>query len=184
MKFNSLKGSKTRHDKILGNVRDDDYWGEGYEYDSYLDYPGVLEDSTKNSQIESINLRNFSANSLQSPWPVPLTGPLLPLTDKGNDQSDFKTSKGAFNEDRKRNSISLSKCQLSRRKTENDLETQSCAKATLDEHVLVVSGLSETTTKDGLLNFIEVLSGGEVKDITMMKQGNASVTISAQEQGL
>ena len=23
MKFNSLKGSKTRHDKILGNVKDD-----------------------------------------------------------------------------------------------------------------------------------------------------------------
>ena len=60
---------------------------------------------------------------------------------------------------------------------------QSREKATLDEHNLMVSGLSETTTKDGLLNFIEVLSSGEVKDITMMKQGNALVTISTQAQG-
>ena len=106
------------------------------------------------------------------------------LTDEGNYQGDFKTSKGAFHEDRNRNSRSHPKCQLSRRKTENDHETQSCVKATLDEHVLVVSGLSETTTKDGLLNFVEVLSGGEVRDITMMKQGNALVTISTQLQGL
>ena len=122
----------------------EDYWGEGYEDDSYLDYPGVLGVSTKRSQIESINnLCNFSANSPQSPWPVPLTGPLWPLTDKGNGQGDFKTSKGAFNEGRKRNSGSLPKCQLSRRKIDNDLETQSRAKATLDEHNLMVSGLND-----------------------------------------
>ena len=159
---------------------EEDYWGEVYEDD----YPGVLVDSTKNSQIESINLCHFSANNHPSPWPVPLTGPLLPLTDEGNGQGYLKTSKGAFNKDRKRNGGSPPKCQLSHTKTENDLETQSCSKPTLDEHVLMVSGLSERTTKDGLLNFIEVLSGGEVKDITMMKQGNALVTILTQVQGL
>ena len=163
---------------------EEDYWGEGYEDESYLDYPGVLMDSTKKSEIESINLCHYPAKNHQSPWPVPLAGPFLSLKDEGNGQGDFKTSKEAFNEDRKRNSGSLPKCQLSRTKTENDLETQSCSKATLDEHVLIVSGLSKTTTKDGLLNFIEVLSGGEVKDITMMKQGNALVTISTQVQGL
>ena len=161
---------------------EEDYWVEGYEDDNYLDYPGVLVDSAKNSQIESINLCPFSANYPRSP--VPLSGPLLAFTDEGNSPGDFKTSKGACNEDMNRNSRRRPKCQLSRRKTENDLETQSCAKATLDEHVLMVSGLNETTTKEGLLNYIEVLSGGEVKGITMMKQGNALVTISTQVQGL
>ena len=160
---------------------EEDYWVEGYEDDNYLDYPGVLVDSAKKSQIESMNLCPFSANYRS---PVPLSGPLLAFTDEGNSLGDFKTSKGACNEDMNRNSRRRPKCQLSRRKTENDLETQSCAKATLDEHVLMVSGLSETTTKDGLLNYIEVLSGGEVKGITMMKQGNALVTISTQVQGL
>ena len=106
------------------------------------------------------------------------------LTDEGDHQGDYRMSKGAFKEERYKNKRSFPKCQLSRTKTENDHETQSCAKATLDEHVLMVRDLSETTTKDGLLNFIEVLSGGEVKDITMIKQGNALVTISAQAQGL
>ena len=158
-----------QQEELEEEEEEEDYWFEGYEDDNYLDYPGVLVDSTKKSQFENTNFGRFSANNPQSP--VQLPGP------------SFKTSKGEFNEDRNRSSRSLPKGQWSRRKTGN-LDTQSCGKATLHENFIMVSGLNETTTKDGLLNFIEVLSGREVNDVTMMKQGNALVTISAQEQGL
>lgn len=77
--------------------------------------------------------------------------------------------KEIFNDDRKRNSGSFLKCQLSCIKIENDFEIQFCLKVMLDEYVFIVSGLSKIIIKDGLFNFIEVLSGGEVKDIIMMK---------------
>ena len=118
-----------------------------------------------------------SANNPQSP--VPLPAPPLTPTDEGNGRGDFNT----LHKDSNRNSKSLPKFQSSRGKTGN-LETRSCAKAALNDNVLKVSGLNETTTKDGLVNFIEVLSGEEVKDIIMLKQGNALVTMSTQVQGL
>ena len=49
-----------------------------------------------------------------------------------------------------------------------------------DQKKLVVSGLSASTTDEGVLNFIEAMSGEEVKDVAMLGKGKALVTMAEQ----
>ena len=49
-----------------------------------------------------------------------------------------------------------------------------------EQNKLVVRGLSASTTDDGVLNFIEAMSGEEVKEVTMLGKGKAVVTMAEQ----
>ena len=49
-----------------------------------------------------------------------------------------------------------------------------------EQNKLVVRGLSASTTDDGVLNFIEAMSGEEVKEVTMLGKGKALVTMAEQ----
>ena len=50
------------------------------------------------------------------------------------------------------------------------------------QNQLLVSGLSALTTKDALVNFIEVMSGGEVEDI-MMRNDKGLITMASDITG-
>ena len=49
-----------------------------------------------------------------------------------------------------------------------------------EQNKLVVRGLSASTTDDGVLNFIEAMSGEEVKEVTMLGKSKALVTMAEQ----
>ena len=49
-----------------------------------------------------------------------------------------------------------------------------------EQNKLVVRGLSASTTDDDVLNFIEAMSGEEVKEVTMLGKGKALVTMAEQ----
>ena len=49
---------------------------------------------------------------------------------------------------------------------------------------ILIRGLSKKTSRDGLVNFIEVKCGGEeVKDVQMLKNGKALVTMADEIKG-
>ena len=53
-----------------------------------------------------------------------------------------------------------------------------------ERNKIFIQGLSEKTSRDGLVNFIEVNSGGEeVKDVQMLKNGKALVTMADEIKG-
>ena len=53
-----------------------------------------------------------------------------------------------------------------------------------ERNKILIRGLSEKTFPDGLVNFIEARSGGkEVKDVQMLKNGKALVTIADEIKG-
>ena len=53
-----------------------------------------------------------------------------------------------------------------------------------ERNKILIQGLSEKTSRDGLVNFIEVNSGGEeVKDVQMLKNGKALVTMADEIKG-
>ena len=60
-----------------------------------------------------------------------------------------------------------------RRRNEED-------EARFEQNKLVVRGLSASTTDDGVLNFIEAMSGEEVKEVAMLGKGKALVTMVEQ----
>lgn len=47
-----------------------------------------------------------------------------------------------------------------------------------EKNKLLVCGLSGSTTDDGVLNFIEAMSGEEVKEVAMLGKGKALVTMA------
>ena len=54
-----------------------------------------------------------------------------------------------------------------------------------ERNKIVIRGLSEKTSRDGLVNFIEAKSGGkEVKDVQLLKSGKALVTMADEIKGL
>ena len=53
-----------------------------------------------------------------------------------------------------------------------------------ERNKILIRGLSEKTCPDGLVNFIEARSGGkEVKDVQMLKNGKALVTMADEIKG-
>ena len=57
-------------------------------------------------------------------------------------------------------------------------------KGPIDQSQILIRGLSEKTCPDGLVNFIEARSGGkEVKDVQMLKNGKALVTMANEIKG-
>ena len=53
-----------------------------------------------------------------------------------------------------------------------------------ERNKILIRGLSEKTCPDGLVNFIEARSGGkEVKDVQMLKNGKALVTMANEIKG-
>ena len=50
-------------------------------------------------------------------------------------------------------------------------------KSRFERNKLVVCGLSESTTNDAVVNFIEAMSGEEVKEVVKLRNGNARVTM-------
>ena len=53
-----------------------------------------------------------------------------------------------------------------------------------ERNKIFIQGLSEKTSRDGLVNFIEVKSGGEeVKDVQILKNGKALVTMADEIKG-
>ena len=53
-----------------------------------------------------------------------------------------------------------------------------------ERNTILIRGLSEKTSPDGLVNFIEAKSGGEeVKDVQMLKNGKALVTMADEIKG-
>ena len=53
-----------------------------------------------------------------------------------------------------------------------------------ERNKILIQGLSEKTSRDGLVNFIEVKSGGEeVKDVQILKNGKALVTMADEIKG-
>ena len=54
-----------------------------------------------------------------------------------------------------------------------------------ERNKILIRGLSEKTSRDGLVNFIEAKSGGEeVKDVQLLKSGKALVTMADEIKGL
>ena len=53
-----------------------------------------------------------------------------------------------------------------------------------ERNKILIRGLSGKTSRDGLVNFIEAKSGGEeVKDVQMLKNGKALVTMADDIKG-
>ena len=60
---------------------------------------------------------------------------------------------------------------------QNVRQAEAIEQSRFQQNQLLVSGLSELTTKDCLVNFIKAMSGEEVEDV-MMRNGKALITMA------
>ena len=64
------------------------------------------------------------------------------------------------------------------------VEEEPADQSQFERNKILIRGLSEKTFPDGLVNFIEARSGGkEVKDVQMLKNGKALVTMADEIKG-
>ena len=64
-----------------------------------------------------------------------------------------------------------------------DMRKKDEGESRFDQYKLVVSGLSEMTTDEGVFNFIEAMSGTEVKEISKLGKRKALVTMADRIEG-
>ena len=172
-------------------VEEDDFtnwWYDGDEvYDDLHDYESELGQDIKGYETNRSPLRNsiiYSSHYVESyvHSSASLTKPSWQVYDERSEN----LKRELFIESRARQEESFSESQFIPGDPDDASlpHLWSSDSEAYDTDAFLVKGLNTRTTKDGLLNFFEVISGGQVKEITSLKEGNALVTMEFPIKGL
>ena len=172
-------------------VEEDDFtnwWYDGDEvYDDLHDYESELGQDIKRYETNRSPLRNsiiYSSHYVESyvHSSASLTKPSWQVYDERSEN----LKRELFIESRARQEESFSESHFIPGDPDDASlpHLLSSDSEAYDTDAFLVKGLNTRTTKDGLLNFFEVISGGQVKEITSLKEGNALVTMEFPIKGL
>ena len=172
-------------------VEEDDFTNWLYDgdevYDDLLDYESELGQDIKGYETNRSPLRNsiiHSSHYVESyvHSSASLTKPSWQVYDERSEN----LKRELFIESRARQEESFSESQFIPGDPDDASlpHLWSSDSEAYDTDAFLVKGLNTRTTKDGLLNFFEVISGGQVKEITSLKEGNALVTMEFPIKGL